>query len=602
MRILIEAWRDLAHPQAGGSEVLVDVCARGAVAAGHDVTLIAGGPVQQREYRVVDAGSTFGQYIGGPRAARELMESHDVLMDVSNGLGFFSPLWWRKPVVQLIHHVHTDQWPLRFPRPFSDIGSYTERKVVPWLYRNALWAAVSDSTKAELEHIGVPGNRIRILPNATDLPVDEVAAKAIDPMFAVFGRLVPHKRVDLVLRRWPEVFARTGGKLVIAGDGPERGDLERQAQSMQGVEFLGRVDDATKDDLLASSWLLLHPAMHEGWGIVVMEAAARGTPALGFDVPGVRDSIEDGHSGVLARNEDDFVAQWLSLTENVNTRMEMADHARTRAFDYGEQRTTDAFLSICEEAVRTKRRVPRRPLKADLARSVAHLSAFKAEQSDPGRLYRLMATDAVDTIGSLVTLDGAAAIDIGGGPGYVADELIAKGASCLTVDISMDELHLHGRRATGPLVADGAALAVKDGSFDVVHCSNVLEHSPRPQQLLDELIRVTKPGGVVYVSFTNWLSPWGGHETAPWHWLGGEVAAQRFLMRTGHEAKNRFGRTLFPLHVSEVLGWIDDRAAVVEPVLVQPRYAPRIATPILKVPGVREVVSWNLLAVLRRLN
>lgn len=348
MRIVIVAWRDLANPQSGGSEVLVDTMARGALARGHEVVLVAGDPVEQRSYEVVGSGSTFGQYLGAPRKVRQRFSDWDVCVDVSNGLPFFSPLWWKGPVVQLVHHVHTDQWRLRFPRPLSDIGSVIERKLVPHLYRRHLFAAVSPSTQAQLEALGVPASRIRQLPNATERPADIAKDKAAAPQFLVFGRLVPHKRVDLVLRHWPEIHERTGGTLLIAGDGPDRSELEQMASD--GVEFLGRVDDAAKAELLAQSWLLLHPAAHEGWGIVVMEAASYGTPAVGFDVPGVRDSIVDGATGVLARDEDDFVQRWLSLTEDVNERMRLGETAVQRAAAYGEDHTAEAFLDICREA------------------------------------------------------------------------------------------------------------------------------------------------------------------------------------------------------------------------------------------------------------
>jgi glycosyltransferase involved in cell wall biosynthesis len=350
MRILMVAWRDLAHPQSGGSEKLVDACARGALARGHEVALIASDPIEQREYPVASSGSTFGQYFKAPRVARKQFATYDVLVDVSNGLPFFSPLWWPKPVVQIVHHVHTDQWPLRFPRPLSDMGALMERKLIPWMYRKHLFAAVSPSTQAELEHLGVPAKSIRLLPNATDTPVvtAEPSPRSAEPRFVIFGRLVPHKRVDLALRLWPKVRAATGGQLVIAGDGPERQQLEELATD--GVEFVGRVDEYTKAELFSSSWALVHPAMHEGWGIVVMEAAAYGTPSIGFDVPGVRDSIVDGQTGVLVRDEEEFVQRWMDLASDVNERMRLGNQAAIRAATYGEEQTGERFVEICEEA------------------------------------------------------------------------------------------------------------------------------------------------------------------------------------------------------------------------------------------------------------
>jgi glycosyltransferase involved in cell wall biosynthesis len=351
MRILIVAWRDLSHPEAGGSEKLVDACARGAHARGHEVALIAADPICAHDYHVLSSGGTYGQYLNAPRVARQHFGDYDVLVDVSNGLPFFSPLWWRKPIVQIVHHVHTDQWEQRFPRPLSDVGAFLESSIIPRMYRKHLFAAVSPSTQAELGHLGVPAASIRLLPNATDLPTASGTAgkRATKARFVVFGRLVAHKRVDLVLRHWPKIREATGGELIIAGDGPERENLERMTSA--GVEFLGRVDDDAKAELFSSSWALLHPAMHEGWGIVVMEAASYGTPAIGFDVPGVRDSIVDGRTGVLARTEDDFVARWLSLAGDVNERVRLGSAAATRAATFGEDQTAERFVEICAEAV-----------------------------------------------------------------------------------------------------------------------------------------------------------------------------------------------------------------------------------------------------------
>ena len=123
-----------------------------------------------------------------------------------------------------------------------------------------------------------------------------------------------------------------------------------------------------------------------------------------------------------------------------------------------------------------------------------------------------------------------------------------------------------------------------DRSFDVAFSSNVLEHVPDPWTMADEMVRVTKPGGIVYLSYTNWLSPWGGHETAPWHYLGGDRAAKRYLDKTGNEPKNRFGASLFAVSVSDALRWARNHpdADLVEAI---PRYHPSWAQWIVKVPG-----------------
>jgi ubiquinone/menaquinone biosynthesis C-methylase UbiE len=151
----------------------------------------------------------------------------------------------------------------------------------------------------------------------------------------------------------------------------------------------------------------------------------------------------------------------------------------------------------------------------------------------------------------------------------------------------------------GAVVGTAQSLPFADRSVDVAFSSNVLEHVPDPQLMCTEMIRVTRPGGLVVLSFTNWLSPWGGHETAPWHYLGGDFAARRYERRHGHPPKNRCGRTLFRLSVGQVIRMVNDQRDTV--VLdLRPRYLPGWARPLIRVVGLRELLTWNLWIVLRR--
>jgi hypothetical protein len=111
------------------------------------------------------------------------------------------------------------------------------------------------------------------------------------------------------------------------------------------------------------------------------------------------------------------------------------------------------------------------------------------------------------------------------------------------------------------------------------------------------MIRVTRPGGVIYLAFTNWYSPWGGHEMAPWHYLGAGYAEKRYTRRTHRPPKNRPGTGLFPVHVGPTLRGLRSRDDVVVLDAI-PRYYPRWTRFLLAVPGLREVVTWNLLLVL----
>jgi glycosyltransferase involved in cell wall biosynthesis len=349
MRILFVSWRDLAHPQAGGSEVLIDRLARGVQARGHEAALLCGRPVAPRPYTVVAAGGTYSQYLRVPLAHARRFRDWDLLVDVENGIPYFSPLWRRRPSLCLMHHVHKDQWATRFPAPVAAVGRALEHHAVPLVYRNRLFVAVSPSTADAVAELGVPRSRIRVMPEGVDPAPTPAPTRSSTPLFLALGRLVPHKRVDVLLRAWDRVRAVTGGTLVVAGDGPELPRLRTLAGP--GVELRGPVSEAEKHRLLGSAWLFVHTAHHEGWGIVVMEAAAAATPTLAFDVPGVRDAVVHGSTGELVASEDALVDRWIHLAFDAAERERLGVNARARATGFDWDTTVDRFLGFAEEAL-----------------------------------------------------------------------------------------------------------------------------------------------------------------------------------------------------------------------------------------------------------
>lgn len=358
MRILFVAWRDLANKLAGGSEVLIDTLAAGLGERGHDVTLLCANPIEPRRYDVRPNGGTVSQYARAPLSYLRNYRDADLVVDVANGLSFYSPLWRRRPSICFVNHIHTEQWNQWFPAPVAAIGKTLEQRAMPTAYRNRLFVAVSPSTADGLEALGVDRSRIRIIINGTHLP-DSVGTESADPLFVGLGRLVPHKRFDLALKAWEQVRPHVGGRLVIAGQGPERSRL--LAAAGPGVEIPGRISDQERDDLLASAWLMVHPASHEGWGLVITEAAAHGTPSLAFRVPGLRDSVVDGMSGILVDRPEEFAATWRRIAEDPIVRGRLREGARKRAMACTWDATVDTFEEICEEAVHNHHRQLRLP-------------------------------------------------------------------------------------------------------------------------------------------------------------------------------------------------------------------------------------------------
>ena len=114
------------------------------------------------------------------------------------------------------------------------------------------------------------------------------------------------------------------------------------------------MDEDRKRSELSQAWVLIHPAHHEGWGTVVMEAASASVPTLAFDVAGVRDSVDNGVSGLLASNETEFIEKWISLASQPSRRTQMADAARLRAATFTWDRAVDMFEAVLHETVREK--------------------------------------------------------------------------------------------------------------------------------------------------------------------------------------------------------------------------------------------------------
>ena len=236
------------------------------------------------------------------------------------------------------------------------------------------------------------------------------------------------------------------------------------------------------------------------------------------------------------------------------------------------------------------------PSRATWRRSIRLFRLFLREQSDPASFYSALADDSADQLAGWVELAGATVLDVGGGPGYFGRAFQRRGASYIGVelDVSSDlPAEIYG------LCASGEALPIRTGSVDVAYSSNVIEHLRRPWLMADELVRVTRPGGTIFLSFTPWFSPWGGHETAPWHFLGGHYARRRYTRRLGHPPKNAYGETLFGYRVGQALRWARSRPDV-EFVAVLPRYHPRWAWWLVRVPILREFAVWNVVLVLRK--
>jgi len=221
---------------------------------------------------------------------------------------------------------------------------------------------------------------------------------------------------------------------------------------------------------------------------------------------------------------------------------------------------------------------------------------FLRERQSPAPFYERLAAQAIESLPP--TLEGARVLDLGCGPGHYTNAMRRAGAAVVPVDADLAELEPGGAPVDGAVAADAHHLPIREMSLDGVFCSNMLEHTGAPDALLGEIERVLCNGGWLWLSWTNWYSPWGGHELSPWHYLGQQRAVRIYERLTGRSPKNAPGRSLFPVHVGKTLDLLS-RHPGFHLVDAVPRYYPRQRW-ILRIPGLREVATWNCLVYLER--
>lgn len=238
--------------------------------------------------------------------------------------------------------------------------------------------------------------------------------------------------------------------------------------------------------------------------------------------------------------------------------------------------------------------------RASWGRSARLFRAFLHEQDDPDHFYTVLARDSATQVNHWHPLNGALLLDVGGGPGYFASAFESRGADYVALDADAGEMRLHGRQP-GPrtVLGRGDALPFAPETFDIAYSSNVLEHLREPWDTADDMVRVTRSGGLVAISYTLWWGPWGGHETSPWHYLGGERARRRYRSRRGSEPKNVYGTSLFKTTVDDGVQWARSRCDA-DLLGVEPRYLPSSLRWLGRVPALREVLCWNVLLLLRK--
>jgi glycosyltransferase involved in cell wall biosynthesis len=366
-RISVLAWRDLDDPEAGGSEVHVARVISLWADAGIDVTMrtshAPGHPqvVWRDGYRVIRKA---GRYLVFPRAVfSETMRWHgerDALVEIWNGMPWFSPVWADVPRCVWLHHVHDTMWEMTLPPRLAKFGRALEFKIAPPFYRRTEIVTLSESSRRELEEkLHLKPKRIHVVPVGIDSQYSPGGAKSPDPLVVAVGRLVAVKRfgvlVDALLQTKLQVPAL---RAVLVGDGYEREELLAQIDKAGASDWLtlaGRVSDREKIDYYRQAWLVASASAHEGWGMTLTEAAACGTPSVATRIAGHEDAVAEGKSGLLADDDAALVPAMVSILNDASVRDRLSAGALEHAARFTWGATALGTLEVLAADARRRR-------------------------------------------------------------------------------------------------------------------------------------------------------------------------------------------------------------------------------------------------------
>ena len=350
MRILILNWRDIRSPKAGGAEALTHEVAR-RLAERHEVTWFTSQPQGQAEteevegVEIVRRGSELTTRLFAPRFGRR--RRWDVVIEEINTLPYFAPQWSRAPVVLFSPQLAREVWWYEAPRVLAPIGWMTEPLYLK-AYRRVDAITISPSTANDLRGLGLR-KRIDILPMAVSTPaLPALPPKKVTGKLVAVGRLVRSKRFDHAIQALAQVQVSVpNADLTIIGEGDEKQNLSRLARDLglaDSVTLTGRVTEAKKAQLLEESDVLIACSVREGWGLTPTEAARLGTPAVGYDVAGLRDSIIHGRTGLLSDEiPRSLAAAIIRLLQDNGTYDSLRRQAWEEWKDLSWERTAESF-------------------------------------------------------------------------------------------------------------------------------------------------------------------------------------------------------------------------------------------------------------------
>ncbi len=320
MKILILNWRDIKNPRAGGAEVLTHELAKGWVAAGHEITFFSSffKGAKKREsvagVNVIRAGNAISVYWQAYiYYKKEFKGKFDLIIDEINTIPFFSNCYAKEKVVCHINQLAKEVWFYESVFPLSLLGYLIEPFFIK-SYNNNDVITISNSTKDDLINLGFKADKISIIPMGIEFkPLDSLPEKEETPTLIYVGRLKKSKRVHHIIEAYKLARAKQPDlKLWIVGNGDKsyKEYLYKLAKDEPGIKFFHNLNNKDKLRLMSLAHLIVVTSAREGWGLIVTEANAMGTPALTYRVAGLKDSVNEGVNGFFAKeNTIDSLAE-----------------------------------------------------------------------------------------------------------------------------------------------------------------------------------------------------------------------------------------------------------------------------------------------------
>ena len=355
-KVDVVAWRDLDDVEAGGSELHADEILQRWAEGGIDVRLWTS-RVDGAARQIVRNGYTVnrraGRYAVFPRTAvagfRRKIGTGDGLVEIWNGMPFFSPVWSRVPRIVFLHHVHAEMWDMVLSPRLAPLGRTVENRLAPPFYRRTEIVTLSNSAKDDLVgKLGHSAERVTVVPPGVDPRFVPAGTLSPTPLVVAVGRLVPVKRFDLFIEAMVALRkVHPDLEAMIVGEGYERPALEAQiaaADAGRWFSLPGRLPDADLVNAYRRAWVVSSTSSHEGWGMTLTEAAACGTPAVATRIPGHQDAIIDDESGFLVSTLPELVDATGSILANPMLRRRLSQGALRRVEGMTWERA--AFLTL----------------------------------------------------------------------------------------------------------------------------------------------------------------------------------------------------------------------------------------------------------------